>query len=608
MDERDRAKVLRALGWSGTSLHFRLTMGMLCMLIFVMAAGLFGLLSVDSVVNRLQKVHLAPHADRAAALQIDKAMDDQRAAYIRSGTVFLLGLGAVGLVSIMVSRSIKRPLKALREGAQHFAAGNLSYRVPVTHRDELSQVLEMFNSMAGALESNQQDLSHQAFHDTLTGLPNRSLFRDRLDHALARQTRDNRPLAVLIVDLDDFKTVNDSLGHAAGDQLLISVAGKLHESLRPADTAARLGGDEFAVLVEDMRGRRDALAVADRIIEALTGKILIEGKEIFVHGSVGIALTYGGETPEDVLRNADVAMYAAKETGKGGYEIFDGAMHEGVLRRLDLKADLRDAVENEEFAIYYQPIFSLNTGKMVGAEALLRWNHPTRGFIPPVEFIPLAEETGLILEIGRWVLEEACKQAQWWQINYDPEFSISINISARQLQEPGFVTEVHRAITVAPLDPKTVTLEITEEVLSHDKEMMRAKLSGLRALGVHIAIDDFGTGYSSLGYLKQFPIETIKIDKSFVDGVAQGPEDSALARAILKLADTLGMDTIAEGIESDEQAKHLKLLGCPWGQGDHFGPAMKPEELERMMSLTQTGGGHEPDPFSRDVISVAEAI
>ena len=335
-----------------------------------------------------------------------------------------------------------------------------------------------------------------------------------------------------------------------------------------------------------------------------TGKLVIEGKEVFVHGSVGIALTYGGETPEDVLRNADVAMYAAKEKGKGGYEIFDGAMHEGVLRRLDLKADLARAVQNDEFDIYYQPIFSLDDNKMVGAEALLRWNHPKRGQVPPMEFIPIAEETGLILEIGRWVLEEACRQAQWWQMNYDPEFSVSINISARQLQEPSFVTDVHRALTSAPVDPKTVTLEITESVLSTDKDLVKAKLSGLRTLGVHIAIDDFGTGYSSLGYLRQFPIETIKIDKTFTDGVAQGPEDSALARAILKLADTLGMSTVAEGIESDDQAKHLKLLGCPWGQGDHFGPAMKADELERMF-VVQSGGGYAADPFFPDVTADA---
>ncbi|MEA2434467.1 MAG: hypothetical protein QOG54_1924 [Actinomycetota bacterium] len=605
MDNKSQSRVLRVLGWQGTSLHFRLMIGMLCMLIFIMAAGLFALLTVDSVVDRLQKVHLSHNADRAAAIQIDLAMAEQQAAYLRAGMIFLFGVATVGLVSLVVARSIKRPLAALSQGAEHFAAGDLSYRVPVKHNDELSQVLEMFNSMAAALETNQQDLSHQAFHDTLTGLPNRALFQDRLDHALARQTRDNKPLAVLLIDLDDFKLVNDSLGHAAGDELLITVAAKLHECLRPADTAARLGGDEFAVLVEDMRGRRDALAVVDRIIEALTGKLTIEGKELFVHGSVGIALTYGGETPEDVLRNADVAMYAAKEKGKGGYEIFDGAMHEGAMRKLDLRADLARAVENQEFAIYYQPIFSLETGKMAGAEALLRWNHPKRGRVSPVEFIPLAEETGLILEIGRWVMDEACRQAQWWQMNYDPEFGVSMNISARQLLDPAFVTDVHRALTSAPVDPKTITLEITEGVLSNDRELVKAKLSGLRTLGVHIAIDDFGTGHSSLSYLRQFPIETIKIDKSFTDGVAQGPEDSALARAILKLADTLGMSTIAEGIEGEDQARHLKLLGCPWGQGDYFGPAMKAEELERMMA-GQSGGGLAPDPFYPDL--TAEAV
>jgi diguanylate cyclase (GGDEF)-like protein len=407
---------------------------------------------------------------------------------------------------------------------------------------------------------------------------------------MARQGRDHKPLAVLLIDLDDFKTVNDSLGHAAGDELLVSVAQSIRSCLRPADTAARLGGDEFAVLVEDMRGRRDALNVAERILRAFTGKLVIEGKEVFVHGSVGIAISYGQEESEELLRNADVAMYAAKAKGKSRYEVFDIGMHEGVLARLDLKTELQTAAERREFSLHYQPLVSLANGRIIGAEALLRWNHPIRGFIPPVEFIPLAEETGLILDIGKWVLEEACLQTNYWQMTFDADFKISVNLSGRQLQEADVVEVVGRAISNAPIAPSSLTLEITESILMRDTKTTVAKLGQLRDSGVHLAIDDFGTGYSSLGYLREFPVGVVKIDKSFTDGVAQGPEDSALARAIIKLAETLGMQAIAEGIETDEQVKQLIGLGCATGQGDFFSRAVPSAEFEALLSAQASSG------------------
>ncbi len=578
------------------SLHFRLTMGMVLMLTLLFAAGLLSLTFVSRSTSAMEEALSAP--ERAQAT-IDRARAEEEDLTTLIGLALGAGVGTVLFVSVLVSRSIRRPLRELKVGADNFAAGNLDYRIPIRRRDELGEALDMFNSMAAALEGGQESLEHQAFHDTLTGLPNRSLFHDRLSQALARQERERKPLAVLLVDLDDFKTVNDSLGHAAGDELLKFVADSLRETLRPADTAARLGGDEFAVLVQDMRGCRDAVQVAERIIDALTKKLLIEDKEVFVHGSVGIAITYGNESADDVLRNADVAMYAAKGDGKARYQIFDGAMHEGVMERLDLKADLQRAVERKEFVVHYQPLFDMESGKILSAEALVRWQHPERGIVLPNEFIPLAEETGLILEIGRFVLEEACRQLRWWQMQYDNDLCVSVNLSGRQLQESDIVEHVQSVLQSGPVAGSSVTLELTESVLMHNTESTVAKLNALRSLGVHLAIDDFGTGYSSLGYLRQFPIETIKIDRSFTQGVAAGPEESALARAVIKLADTLGMTSIAEGVETKQQVEQLAALGCRIGQGFVFSPALPPAELEKLMTQQRA-----LEPVTEDVITL----
>ena len=587
-----------SFSWRGLSLHFRLTMGMIFMLTLLFAGGLISLTSVSRSTSLMEEIASAGKRGPAVEARLAQAHLNEDNFTRLIGLALGLGVATVLLVSLLVSRSIRRPLKDLKTGADNFASGNLDYRIPIQRQDELGEALEMFNSMASALQGGQVDLEHQAFHDTLTGLPNRSLFHDRLLHAIARRDRDHRPLAVLLVDLDDFKTVNDSLGHAAGDELLKFVADSLRASLRPGDTAARLGGDEFAVLVEDMRGRGDAVRVAERILSSLTKKLLIEDKEVFVNGSVGIAITHGGDTADDVLRNADVAMYAAKGEGKGRFQIFDGAMHEGVMERLDLKADLQRAVERHEFVVHYQPLFDLATGRVVSAEALVRWNHPERGLVLPGEFIPLAEETGLILQIGRFVLEETCRQLRWWQMQYDPEFGVSVNLSGRQLQEPHIVELVREVLNSGPVAGSSVTLELTESVLMKDTKATVEKLNGLRALGVHLAIDDFGTGYSSLAYLRQFPIETIKIDRSFVHSVADGPEDSALARAVIKLADTLGMKTIAEGVENEAQAEQLATLGCSIGQGFYYSGSMTPVELENLITRQNTSSdpqrGHHP--------------
>ena len=449
--------------------------------------------------------------------------------------------------------------------------------------------LEQSLAQLTALEAK---LKHQAFHDSLTNLANRALFTDRVEHALARQDRRSNPLAVLFLDLDDFKTINDSLGHAAGDQLLISVAERLHECLRPADTAARLGGDEFAILLEDMDDAEDATAVAERIIEDLGTPFVLQDKEVMVHASVGIAWSVSGrEGAHELLRNADLAMYRAKNRGKGRYEAFKPSMHADVLERMELKEELQRAVDEQEFVLQYQPFVALKTGEVVGVEALVRWNHPTRGLVAPGEFIPLAEETGLILPIGRFVMREACITARYWQRKYPthPPLRISVNLSARQLQQPGLVEEVAQTLHQCDLNPESLILEITESVLMQDTDATIDKLQQLRNLGVKLAIDDFGTGYSSLSYLKSFPIDILKIAKSFVDGVGNASEESALARAIIKLGGTLRLQTVAEGVELPEQRDQLRELHCNMGQGYYFARPLDSIDMDALLAADGLG-------------------
>jgi len=405
---------------------------------------------------------------------------------------------------------------------------------------------------------------HQALHDGLTGLPNRALFLDRLEHALARAGRENSALAVLFLDLDRFKGVNDSLGHAAGDELLAEVARRVAALIRAADTAARLGGDEFAILIEDLTEQRDAARLATRILEALRHPFVVEGEEIFVTGSIGIAL--GGGRGDDPLRNADFAMYRAKSGGRDCYEFFEEGMRAAVVERLELESDFKRAVEREEFVLHYQPIVELETGSISGLEALLRWEHPARGLVPPLAFVPLAEETGAIVSIGRWVLREACRRATTWEA----PLIVSVNLSARQLQQPDLVDEIAQMLADTALDPSRLMLELTETALMQDSQAAVRKLSSLKQLGIRLALDDFGTGYSSLGYLQQFPLDVLKIAKPFVDGLGSGSGEPALAQAIIELGRTFQLNVVAEGIERVEQLVQLRTLGCDGGQGFLF--------------------------------------
>ena len=435
----------------------------------------------------------------------------------------------------------------------------------------------------------EEALAHQAFHDSLTNLANRALLKDRTEHALARAARRGRPLAVMLLDLDGFKAVNDSLGHDAGDELLKMVANRLQECVRPSDTAARLGGDEFAVLIEDLASPGDYAVVATRVLESLQPAFHVQGKDVFVRGSIGIAMCGEGEdTADELLRNADVAMYMAKAEGKNRFELFNPSMHSAMLQRLDVEADLRRAVEHREFVLHYQPTVVLQTGRIAGVEALVRWQHPERGLVPPMDFIPVAEETGLIVPLGEWVLETACRQAKEWHVAHpnEPLLTMSVNLSARQLQHEGIVTTVERVLTSTGLSPETLTLEITESAVMNDHVTTIVRLNQLKALGVRIAVDDFGTGYSSLSYLRRFPIDVLKIDRSFVDGVTDGPQKRALLRTIVELGRTLNLETVAEGIEQPEEMQQLRSLDCDLGQGYYFA---RPLDADSVGELLATG-------------------
>ena len=430
-------------------------------------------------------------------------------------------------------------------------------------------------------------VTHQAFHDPLTDLPNRVLFTDRVEQALSRVAAEGREtIAVLILDLDDFKTVNDTLGHVAGDQLLIEVANRLRSGIRPSDTLARLSGDEFAILLERLDTVEDARGVARRVKAALEDPVVIEDMEIFVRASVGIAVPTGATTSSEALvSDADVALYAAKSRGKDSSEVFEPAMREAVVTRLELKADLRRAVERDEFVLHFQPCVRLSDFAIVGVEALIRWKHRARGLLAPHDFIPLAEETGLIVPVGRWALAHACATAGGWltRVPDAGPISLRVNLSPRELLEPQFVADVAEIVATHGLAPEQLVLEMTENSLVEESDHVLARLGELRRLGIRLALDDFGTGYSSLRYLQRFPLDILKIDRSFVSGLGRSTDDGAMASAIVQLAHNLRMETIAEGVEHPEQVTALKRLGCAHAQGYHFSPPVTAAEMEELL-------------------------
>lgn len=429
----------------------------------------------------------------------------------------------------------------------------------------------------------ERQLSHRAFHDELTGLANRALFLDRMDHALRVARPDIDPVVVLFIDLDDFKSVNDALGHGVGDQMLRAIADRIRRVSGPGDTPARLGGDEFALLLEDRGGVDRALDVAEQLLLDLHVPVALAGYDLTVLASVGVAVSAPGMTTAGLLRDADIAMYEAKRAGKSQIKIFDPAMRLSASRHLEFRSDLSDAIDRHQLRLVYQPMVDLRTGRVVGAESLVRWEHPTRGSVAPSEFIPIAERAGLIVPIGKWVVDESLRAAARWQ-ERGPQ-QVSINVSATQMRSAEFVDHVRSSLATFSIDPGRVTLEITETMLVEEIESSSGHLADLRSLGVLIALDDFGTGYCSLSYLQRFPVDVLKIDRQFIQELGEEPRQATLAKMILQLTSGLDMVSVAEGIERPAQLRALQELGCDLGQGHLLSPPLEAVELERRFGV-----------------------
>jgi diguanylate cyclase (GGDEF)-like protein len=473
--------------------------------------------------------------------------------------------------------------------------GNRLGYVGPFNEDDLNLLDTLATQVGAAVENARLErvLTHQAFHDSLTNLANRALFGERLDHALDRR---NPRVAVLLVDIDDFKVVNDTLGHTVGDQMLVAVAERLAASTRASDTAARLGGDEFAVLVEEIASLEDATAAATRILESLRRPLLLAGEELRVGASIGIAADMEGQLDAGaLLLHADVAMYAAKRSGRGAYRVFEPSMQDEVQERHALREDLRVALEQGELVNYYQPLVSLDGRTVHGAEALVRWVSPKRGLVAPAYFIRVAEESGLIVDLGRWVLREACRQAREWHREFPAArpLSVSVNLSAVQIQQPGFVDEVVSALADAGLEPRHLTLEITESTFMDDTRAAIARLRELRGLGIRLELDDFGTGYSSLSILRDLPLDGLKIDKAFVDLLHDASDRPAFLQAIVRLAQALDLEMVAEGIEHEVQAAAVHAMGCQVGQGYLFSRPVPPHEFRAFLTsaVLEAGDG-----------------
>jgi len=437
-------------------------------------------------------------------------------------------------------------------------------------------------------------LKHQAFHDALTGLPNRALFQDRAEHALARTSRLGTVGAILVLDLDDFKIVNDTQGHAAGDELLIQVAARLRSTLRAGATVSRFGGDEFAVLAEDLTGVCQAERFAARALQAFATPFSVRGEAVRVGASVGLVVTGGTRDPLDMtelLRCADLALYAAKERGKGQVMLYHKDLRTHMLDRLTRRTDLERAIDADEFVLHFQPIVMIETGAIEGCEALVRWQHPTRGLLPPTDFVELTEETGLIVELGGWVLDQACAQLGSWARAGHASLRMSVNVSARQLQEPDFIGDVRAALRRHRVNPGRLVLELTESIFALDAPAVSEQLRALREIGVKIAMDDFGTGYSSLSYLQRFQMDILKIDKSFVDDLGDGDRDGrALVRAIISLAHALRLEVVAEGIERPGQRDDLWSMGCGLAQGFLYSRPVEADQLSALLASQATMG------------------
>ena len=495
---------------------------------------------------------------------------------------------------------VKQEIDAHQKGlTPHFESEHRLLHKDGGFRWMLSRGLAVHDATGKTLRmaGSQTDITERKVSDPLTGLPNRLLFIDRLGRLIRHSKRHKDHLfAVLFLDLDGFKMINDSLGHLIGDQLLVGVAARLEKCLRSSDTVARLGetftvarlgGDEFTILLDDIKEPADANRAAERLMKALAPPFVLAGKEIFTSISIGIAMSNTAyEEPEDLLRDADTAMYRAKSLGKARFEVFDADMRASVMARLQLETDMRRALERHEFRNVYQPIVALESGRIVGFEALMRWQHPTRGMIGPEEFIFVAEETGLIRDLGWWSLREACRQMSTWRTRSKAylDLTMSVNVSAKQLLQPHLVDEMSTLLRETALPPEALKLEITESAVMADPAAAAEMLQQIKSLGVRLAIDDFGTGYSSLSYLHRFPLDTLKIDRSFISGAADGSEGMEIARTIMPMAKNLRLDVVAEGVETIEQVGLLRRLQCKYAQGYYFSKPLAPEEVPPLLA------------------------
>jgi diguanylate cyclase (GGDEF)-like protein len=524
---------------------------------------------------RLSEACVRLEADGAACVLLDLSLPDAHG--LEALTRLKVAAPEVPIVVLTGHDDERLALSAVQEGAQ-------DYLIKGRVDDRL-----ISRSIRYAIERKRAEveLAHQALHDPLTGLPNRTLFLDRLGLALARAQRRDAAVAVLFLDLDRFKVINDSLGHETGDRLLVEVAARLEAVLRPGDTVARFGGDEFTILCDDVDGERDAIVIAERIGEAVASPFVLEDTEAFLTASVGIAMATGLDArPESLIRDADAAMYRAKERGKSRYEMFDEVLRARAVERLEVENALHRAIERGELRVHYQPLVEVRSGAVTGVEALVRWQHPERGLLMPEQFIPLAEETGQVVDLGAWVLRQACAQHRVWarELGGEPPLRLSVNLSARQFQHGDLVAGVVSALEDTGMEASNLCLEITESVVVQETDAALEALDALRALGVLIAIDDFGTGYSSLRLLKGVPADLLKIDRSFVAGLGTDPQDTSIVRTVIRLADALGMDAVAEGVETPVQLAALREAGCRYAQGFHFAEPAPADEIVEFLA------------------------
>lgn len=509
------------------------------------------------------------------------------------------GLDGVQLCQAIRSRKVEQYTYILLLTAKNekedvilgLEAGADDYLTKPFNPDELKARLHAGKrvlDLQAELLSVKETLHEQATHDPLTGLPNRLLFSDRLNQRINQANRSNGQLAVMFLDLDHFKLINDTMGHNVGDLLLQAVAERLSESLRQIDTVTRMGGDEFTVILSEITNVQDAVIIAKRVLDSLSAPFLLQSQEIFVSTSIGISVyPADGVDAQTLVRNADTAMYRAKALGRNNYQIYTSALNAATLERMTLENDLRRAIEREEFVLHYQPRVDLKNGTILGLEALVRWQHPEMGLIGPDQFIPLSEESGLIVPIGEWVLKTACAQNKAWQDEGLPPVVVAVNISALQVLQGDLVATVEDALAKTGLDAQYLDLELTESTLMHNPELAVETLIKLKSMGIRVAIDDFGTGYSSLSYLKRFPINTLKIDQSFVKDVTSNPDDAAIAGAVVAMAHTLKLKVVAEGVETLDQLEFLRSLNCDEMQGYFISRPVPPEELAMFLRSPQ---------------------